>query len=61
MLAASWVATAVARTLMTATAGVSGPAPAGARDVVSEMIRPVRTVPVRRAERPRVRPPAKSP
>ncbi len=50
-----------AKTLMTATAGVSGPASMGVRVDVKATINPVAAVPMSKAERPSVNPPAIGP
>ena len=60
-LAVSAAATVPASTLMTATAGVSGPASAGTRVVVSATTRPVTAVPMISAESPSGNPAAIEP
>ena len=59
--AASPAATVAASTLITATAGVSGPASAGTRLVVSDTTTPVTTVPMIRAANPSGNPAAIEP
>ncbi len=51
----------VASTLMTATAGVSGPAPAGGSVVVRAMTRPVIADPISSADSPGAKPPCRFP
>ena len=60
-LAASAAAMEPASTLMTAMAGVSGPASAGDRVEVSATTMPVTTVPMMMAARPREKPEASAP